>query len=70
MNKPDTQEELDVWCNYSNMLSPMAYVECEGCGELKSVCVSAYMKKKLNNKPKYEKINNISNSNLCNYTEL
>jgi hypothetical protein len=38
MNKLDTQEELDLLCNYSNMLSPMAYVECEGCGELKSVC--------------------------------
>jgi len=38
IDKPNTKEELDLWCNYSNMLSPMAYIECEYCGELKSVC--------------------------------
>lgn len=32
------EEEDDLWCHYSNMLSPMAYVKCDECGELKSVC--------------------------------
>lgn len=32
------EEDDDLWCYYSNMLSPMAYVKCDECGELKSVC--------------------------------
>jgi hypothetical protein len=37
-NKDNIEEEDELWCHYSNMLSPMAYVKCEECGELKSVC--------------------------------
>ena len=38
MSKKNTEEELGLWCNYSNMLSPMGYLECEGCGKVKSMC--------------------------------
>ena len=37
-NKDNIEEEDKLWCHYSNMLSPMAYVKCEECGDLKSVC--------------------------------
>lgn len=37
-DKNKIEEEDDLWCHYSNMLSPMAYVKCDECGELKSVC--------------------------------
>lgn len=36
--KNSIEEEDNLWCQYSNMLSPMAYVKCEECDELKSVC--------------------------------
>jgi len=48
ISNKNIKEELDLWCNYSNMLSPMAYVECEDCGELKSVCECIH--EKINNK--------------------
>ena len=38
MSVDDTEGEDNLWCHYSGMPSPMAYMECEDCGEMLSEC--------------------------------
>ena len=33
------EEEDDLWCYYSGMPSPTAYVKCDVCGELLVDCI-------------------------------